>query len=95
MAWLSERVIGYAQFEEKFGNRTIKQAGMLIVGRTASLGKREEQRLLWREKYVVLNSQTIHCKTFDQVCEILLDRLKHYQAAALSELTSAIKDRVP
>jgi len=42
-------------FEEKFGSRTIRHLGILVVGRTEHLGKREEQRLRWRQEFVLLN----------------------------------------
>src|SRR5262245_20170772 len=43
-------------FEDKFGSRTIRHLGILVIGRAEHLGKREEQRLRWRQEYVLLNS---------------------------------------
>ncbi len=73
------------EFEEKFGSRTIRHLGMLVIGRREHLGKREEQRLRWRQELVLLNSKQIHCKTFDGVCEDILDRLEQFPIAAKVE----------
>jgi hypothetical protein len=62
------------EFEHKFGTRTIRHHGILIIGRTEHLGKREGERLRWRQEFVLLNSKQIHCKTFDQVRDDILDR---------------------
>jgi hypothetical protein len=70
------------EFEDKFGSRTIRHLGILVIGRTEHLGKREEQRLRWRQEYVLLNSRQIHCKTFDQLLEDLLGRLEKFPIAA-------------
>ena len=73
------------EFEEKFGSRTIRHLGILVIGRTEHLGKREEHRLRWRQEYVLLNSKQIHCKTFDQLRDDLLDRLEQFPIAATAE----------
>lgn len=72
-------------FEEKFGSRTIRHLGILVIGRTEHLGIREEQRLRWRQEYVLLNSRQIHCKTFDRLCDDILDRLEQFPIAAKME----------
>ncbi len=69
------------EFEEKFSSRTIRHLGILVIGRSEHLGKREEQRLRWRQEYVLLNSRQIHCKTFDQLCSDILDRLDQFSIA--------------
>jgi hypothetical protein len=73
------------EFEEKFGSRTIYKLGILVVGRTEHLGKREEQRLRWRQENVLLASKPIHCKTFDQLRDDILDRLDQVTTAAKAE----------
>lgn len=78
-------------FEDKFGSRTILHLGLLVVGGTAHLGKREEQRLRWRQEYVLLNSKQIHCKTFDQLRDDLLDRLERFPVAAQREAAHEAK----
>lgn len=72
-------------FEDKFGNRTIRHLGILVIGRTEHLGKREEQRLRWRQEFVLLNSKPIYCKTFDQLCDDLLARLEQFPIATKAE----------
>jgi hypothetical protein len=70
-----------AEFEDKFGSRTIRHLGILVIGRTEHLGTRETQRLRWRQEHVLLNSKQVHCKTFDQLRDDLLDRLEQYTIA--------------
>jgi Domain of unknown function (DUF4263) len=73
------------EFEHKFGSRTIRQLGLLVVGRTETLGKREEHRLRWRQEHVLINSRQVHCKTFDQLCEDILARLERFPRAVRVE----------
>jgi antiviral defense system Shedu protein SduA len=73
------------EFEDKFGSRTIYKLGILVVGRTEHLGPREEQRLRWRQENVLLASKPIHCKTFDQLRDDILDRLDQFTTAAKAE----------
>jgi Shedu protein SduA, C-terminal len=73
------------EFEDKFGSRTIRHVGILVIGRTEHLGKREEQRLRWRQEYVLLNSKQVYCKTFDQLRDDLLDRLEQFSIAIKAE----------
>jgi Domain of unknown function (DUF4263) len=72
-------------FENKFGSRTIRHLGILVIGRTEHLAIREEQRLRWRQEFVLLNSKQIHCKTFDHLRDDILDRLEQYPIAAKVE----------
>jgi hypothetical protein len=77
------------EFEDKFGDRTIYKLGILVVGRTEHLGKREQQRLRWRQENVLLASKPIHCKTFDQLRDDVLDRLDQFTTAAKAETAAA------
>ena len=72
-------------FENKFGNRIIGHMGLLVIGRTEAMGKREEQRLRWRQEFVLLNSKQVACKTFDQLYEDLQGRLDRYSIAEKAE----------
>lgn len=72
-------------FEHKFGSRTIRHLGLIVIGRTEHLGIREEQRLRWRREYVLLNSKQVYCKTFDQLCDDLLARLEQIPIATKAE----------
>jgi Domain of unknown function (DUF4263) len=74
------------EFENKFGARKIDPMGILIIGRSQFLEPREEKRLQWRQKFVLVNSQRVLCLTFDQLLEDLEFRLRRYpQAAAVDE----------
>jgi hypothetical protein len=65
-------------FEAKFGGRSIRFFGLLVVGRTEPLAAREVRRLKWREERVVINSNKIRCLTFDQLCADLLARMETF-----------------
>jgi len=73
------------EFEDKFGSRTIYKLGILVIGRTEHLGTRDEQRLRWRQENVLLAARPIHCKTFDQLRDDILDRLDQFTIAAKAE----------
>ena len=72
-------------FEDKFGNRTIRHLGILVIGRSEHLGIQEKQRLRWRQEFVLLNSKQIYCKTFDQLRDDILDRLEQFPTTAKVE----------
>jgi hypothetical protein len=80
-------------FEDKFGSRTIRHLGILVIGRTEHLGIREKQRLRWREQFVLLNSKQIHCKTFDDLRDDILDRLERYPIAAKVEAEKTAQEK--
>jgi hypothetical protein len=42
-------------------------------------------RLRWRHEHILLDSKQIHCKTFDQLCDDLLDRLEQFPIATRAE----------
>lgn len=70
------------EFEAKFGKRTIDYIGLLVVGRTESLGPREASRFRWRQEKTLVNSNKIHCVTFDQLYENLKVRLEEIMRVA-------------
>jgi hypothetical protein len=76
---------GTAEFAARFGDRIIKALGLLVIGRSEVLGPREEQRLRWRQEFVLVNSKQIYCKAFDKLCEDLLDRLERFPKAEAAE----------
>ena len=76
-------------FEDKFGSRTIRHLGILVIGRSEHLGKREEQRLRWRQEFVLLNSKQIYCKTFDQLRDDILARLERFPISTKVETAMA------
>jgi hypothetical protein len=58
-------------FADRFGAHSIEFMGALIIGRSQYLTPAEQQRLKWRQKYVLINSQRIRCLTFDDLLEEL------------------------
>jgi hypothetical protein len=61
--------------EARFGKRSIRYTGELIIGRDQHLQAGERLRLEWRRDHVVVNSKHIVCVTYDQLLEDLLFRL--------------------
>src|SRR5258708_1905824 len=66
-----------ANFEQRFGARIVHFSGLLIVGRKQDFGPREQGRLDWRQRRVLVNSHAVHCMTFDDLCEAMLERLRY------------------
>jgi hypothetical protein len=61
--------------EARFGARSIRYTGVLLVGRDQHLGAGEPLRLAWRREHVVVNSKHIVCLTYDQLVNVLQFRL--------------------
>ena len=61
--------------EARFGKRSIRYTGVLIIGRDQHFQAGERLRLDWRQEHVVVNSKHIVCVTYDQLLEDLLLRL--------------------
>ncbi len=70
------------EFESKFGSRSIDYFGLLVVGRIHDLSERELKRLHWREAKTLVNSNKIHCMTFDGLYEHLKANLDQILLAA-------------
>jgi hypothetical protein len=66
------------EYTGRFGGKTNACVGLLVVGRSETLGEREERRLRWRQDKVLVNSNKIHCVTFDQLHQDLRLRLDKY-----------------
>jgi hypothetical protein len=67
--------------EARFGKRSIRYTGVLIIGRNQHLEAGERLRLEWRRDHVVVNSKHIVCVTYDELLEDLLFRLQQYTVA--------------
>ncbi len=67
--------------EARFGKRSIRYTGVLIIGRDQHLQAGERLRLDWRQDHVVVNSKHVLCVTYDQLLEDLLFRLDQTIAA--------------
>ncbi len=64
--------------EARFGKRSIRCTGVLIIGRDQYLSAGERLRLEWRREHVVVNSKHIVCVTYDQLVEDLVFGLQRY-----------------
>jgi hypothetical protein len=61
-----------SKIEEHFGAPKIDYVGILVIGRDQFLKKTGlSQRFEWRRKYTVINSQHLHCFTFDELAREL------------------------
>jgi len=69
--------------EARFGKRSIRYTGVLIIGRDRHLDAGERLRLEWRQDHVVVNSKHIVCVTYDQPLDDLLFRLEKYTASGM------------
>ena len=58
--------------EARFGKRSIRYTGVLLIGRDQHLLPGEQLRLDWRTEHVIVNSKQIFCVTYDQLLEDLL-----------------------
>lgn len=68
--------------QARFGKRAIDFTGVLIVGRNQHMDEGEQLRLAWRREHVVVNSKHISCWTYDELYEILHERLNQFTMAA-------------
>ena len=68
-------------FETRFGSRTIRSHGLVVVGRNEDMSDRERDRLRWRQEAVVCDSKHIEVTTFDDLAEDLEFRLKQYTSS--------------
>ncbi|HYT93712.1 MAG TPA: Shedu immune nuclease family protein [Gemmataceae bacterium] len=103
-AWSSRFEDGYSQIidwfyklqvmtntpdmEARFGKRSIRYTGLLLIGRDQYLRADERLRLEWRREHVIVNSKQIVCVTYDQLLEDLLFRLSPSPAATGEPETS-------
>jgi len=76
--WKLEDLKRTDDFEHKFGAKEATFHGLLIIGRTQHLNDRETKRLRWRQDHVVVNSNKVSVRSFDQLLSDLEFRLKAY-----------------
>ena len=62
--------------EERFGKNKIEYEGVLIIGREQFLDSSLKKRLVWRARKTVINSKPIICCTFDEIYNILYNKLE-------------------
>lgn len=64
------------RFEENFGGEVRIYNGLLVIGRSSFLDKFERKRFDWRVDHVKVNSKDILCMTYDELYEILNEKLQ-------------------
>lgn len=74
--WKLEDQSRTEEFRHRFGGADARFAAMLVVGRSGFLPPRERRRLTWRLDRVIINSNKIHCLTFDDLYEGLAEKLE-------------------
>jgi hypothetical protein len=67
--------------EARFGRRTIRYSGVLLIGRDRHMTRGERLRMEWRRQHLVVNSRQVVCMTYDQLVEDCLFRLDEYDEA--------------
>jgi hypothetical protein len=75
-------------FRDTFGDKEIKFASLLVMGREAELDDSKRRRLAWRTNKVLIDSNTVTCITFDQLHDELKRKYEFYAAAAEVETAS-------
>jgi hypothetical protein len=76
--WKLDDVRQTEGFREEFGtNPTF--TGLLLLGRRETLGSREQARLEWRERNVLIGGRTVQCMTYDDLLDNLVARLSTYR----------------
>jgi hypothetical protein len=73
------------EFRDVFGHGYIRLFGLLLIGRNAGLSEKDRRRLTWRTDKVLVDSNKIHCLTFDTLFETLDEQLTFYAAASKFE----------
>jgi len=75
-----------ARFAKDFGHGHITLIALLVLGRNAGVSDHDRNRLKWRTEKVRVDSHTIECMTFDDLCQYLEMRISFYpQASKLEE----------
>jgi Shedu protein SduA, C-terminal len=73
------------RFAKDFGHGHITFLGLLILGRNAGLSDEGRNRLRWRTEKVRVDSHTVECLTFDDLCQHLEWRISHFPQASRYE----------
>lgn len=64
-----------SEMQYRFERNLVRYQGLLVLGRSSSLGIREQIRKDWRLEKVVIDSKQVFCLTFDELYEDLNARL--------------------
>lgn len=71
-----------AKFAKDFGHGHIKFFGLLLIGRNTGMSDSDRARLKWRTEKVRVDSHCIHCLTYDDLFQILRQRMSFYPQAS-------------
>lgn len=74
-----------ARFAKDFGYGHVKFFGLLLIGRSRGTSQADRSRLKWRTEKVLVDSHCIHCLTFDELYEVLGQRMSYYPKASKFE----------
>jgi len=64
-----------AEMQYRFERNLVRYQGLLVLGRSSSLGIREQIRKDWRLEKVLIDSKQVFCLTFDELYDDLDARL--------------------
>jgi hypothetical protein len=74
-----------AKFAEEFGHGHIRFYGLLLIGRNAGMSDADRARLKWRAEKVLVDSHSVRCLTFDDLYQVLRQRMSYYPQASQFE----------
>jgi hypothetical protein len=72
-------------FRSAFGEGHVRFSALLIAGRSGGVSDEDRKRLDWRTEKVRVDSHSIECVTYDDLYEVLANRLKLYPKASRFE----------
>ena len=72
--WKVDDMERTTEFEARFGG-PIEYNAVLVIGRGLSFGTREDRRLKWRQRSVIVDNKHLNCLTYDQLHRALDLRL--------------------
>jgi hypothetical protein len=73
--WKLDEMRSTPAYSDRFGATQLNVYGLLVVGRGQGLESREQRRLNWRLKKVLMDSHQLHCITYDQLYTEMSHRL--------------------
>ncbi len=73
------------RFAKDFGHGHITFIALLILGRNDGVSDHDRNRLRWRTEKVRVDSHTIECLTFDDLCQYLEMRIGFYPQSSKLE----------
>jgi hypothetical protein len=77
--WKLGDFINTNDFRNRFGTGEPDFLGVLVIGRDSYLDGRGRQRLEWRRRHLVVDSQHIYCCTYDEFYRGIRDRVRLFE----------------